>query len=194
MIKVLDLFSGVGGFSHALDQIEHNGKKVFETAAFCEWDEDCRKVLDKHWPHIAKFGDVNHLQYLNGNLLYTPMSLSSTKGIETKIDMIVGGFPCQDISTAGKQKGLIDENGKATRSGLWFQYKRLIGEINPKWVIIENVRNLVNNGLLQVLKDLDEVGYDCEWRVISARDVGACHLRERIWITAWQRDVRNVET
>ena len=95
--------------------------------------------------------------------------------------------PCQDISTAGLQKGLVDEKGNTTRSGLWFQYKRLIGELRPKWVIIENVRNLVNNGLMQVLKDLDEVGYDCEWQIISARDVGACHLRERIWIVAWPR-------
>jgi DNA-cytosine methyltransferase len=192
-IKVLDIFAGIGGFSHALDKVTREGETVFETVAFCEWDKDCQRVLARHWPNTPIYGDVNHLKYVDGSLLYTPMSLSSTKGIETKIDMIVGGFPCTDISTAGLQKGLIDEEGNRTRSGLWFEYKRLIGEIRPRWVLIENVRNLVNNGLLTVLQDLDELGYDCEWQIISARDVGACHLRERIWITAWPRNAQSVE-
>jgi DNA (cytosine-5)-methyltransferase 1 len=175
-IKVLDLFSGIGGFSHALDKLEYGGEKVFETVAFCEIDKDARRVLKKHWPEVPIFEDV---------------SILSAEGLESHLeclpDMIVGGFPCTDISTAGLQKGLVDEKGERTRSGLWFEYKRLIREIHPKWVIIENVRNLVKNGLLQVLKDLDEVGYDCEWNIISARDAGACHLRERIWIVAWPR-------
>ena len=171
-LKVLDLFSGLGGFSHALDNIGG-----FETIAFCEIDKDCHGVLKKHWPSVLIEEDVCKLD---------------GKKFSGKVQVIVGGFPCQDISTAGKQKGLVDENGERTRSGLWSEYKRLIKEIGPRWVIIENVRNLVSNGLLQVLTDLDSIGYDCEWQIISARDVGACHLRERIWIVAWPRNVKDV--
>lgn len=189
-LKVLDIFSGIGGFSHALHSLGH-----FETVAFCEIDKDCHKVLKKNFPGIPIFEDVNEVRtthifhgedYLQEHDKAT--GLVKTEIFSSDIDVICGGFPCTDISTAGKQKGLIDERtGKATRSGLWFQYRRLIGEIRPKWVFIENVRNLVNNGLLQVVKDLDELGYDCEWQIISARDIGACHLRERIWIVAWPR-------
>jgi DNA (cytosine-5)-methyltransferase 1 len=96
------------------------------------------------------------------------------------VDVICGGFPCQDISEAGKKKGLEGE-----RSGLWFEYKRLIKEIKPRYAIIENVRNLRSKGLATILKDLREIGYDCEWHIISARAVGAPHLRERIWIIAY---------
>jgi DNA (cytosine-5)-methyltransferase 1 len=163
-MKILDLFSGIGGFSYGF---EKTGK--FKTVAFCEIDEHARKVLNKHWPDTPIFEDVSKL---NGYELYG-------------IDVICGGFPCQDVSIAGKKKGLIDENGEATRSGLWFQYKRLIEEIRPKYVVIENVKNLLNNGFATVLKDLHEIGYNAEWHVISARTIGACHLRERVWIIAY---------
>jgi len=114
----------------------------------------------------------------------------------------VEAFPCQDISVAGKQLGMrneavyldlldqgyseeqADEEAR-TRSGLWFQYKRVIEEIRPRWVVIENVRNLLSNGLATVLKDLNEIGYNAEWEVISARSVGACHLRERVFLVAY---------
>lgn len=201
-LKVLDLFSGIAGFSYALDKVEVDGNKVFETVAFCEIDADCHRVLNRHWPDTFKAWDINHLKYQDGKLLYTPQSLSSTKSLEGAIDVIVGGFPCTDISTAGHQKGLVDEEllrklteegmcredaerQARTRSGLWFEYKRLIQEIRPKWVIIENVRNLLSNGFADFLKDISEIGFSCEWEVISARDVGAPHLRERIWIVAY---------
>lgn len=166
-LKVLDLFSGIGGFSHALHSLGH-----FETVAFCEIDKECHKVLNKNFPGIPIFYDVNELTY------------NSVTGYG--IDVICGGFPCTDISTAGKQKGLIDERtGKATRSGLWFQYKRIIEEVRPKWVVIENVPNLRSKGLGVVLKDLWELGYNAEWEIISARSIGACHFRQRIWIVAY---------
>jgi DNA (cytosine-5)-methyltransferase 1 len=202
-LKVLDLFSGVGGFSHALDKIEHEGEKVFETVAFCEWDEHCRKVLSKHWPDVIQFGDVTKLSAFKlkssgKNFLCADDTVMVTarggkslrvifdeKKLEEKIDVIVGGFPCTDVSVAGKQKGFIDDNGETTRSGLWAEYKRLISEIKPKWVIIENVANLRSNGLATVLKDLGTLGYDAEWEIISARATGAPHLRERIWIIAY---------
>jgi DNA (cytosine-5)-methyltransferase 1 len=175
-LKVLDLFSGIGGFSLGL---ERTGG--FETIAFCEIDEHCQKVLNNHWPFVPIYDDVERL---TKNSRY---GSSHAPTLEMQgIDIICGGFPCQDISVAGKQKGLINkDNGEATRSGLWFQYKRLIKEIKPKYVIIENVRNLLSNGLGTVLQDLSEIGYDAEWEIISARDVGACHLRERVWIVAY---------
>lgn len=169
-LKILDLFSGIGGFSYGF---EKTGK--FETVAFCEINEHARKVLKKHWPEVPIFEDVSKLNW---------------KSNWQQIDVICGGFPCQDVSIAGKKKGLIDENGEATRSGLWFQYKRLIAEIRPKYVIIENVKNLLNNGFATVLKDLHEIGYNAEWHVISARSVGSVHLRERIWIIAYPYNTR----
>lgn len=164
-MKVLDLFSGIGGFSLGLE------RAGMETVAFCEIEKFPQDVLKKHWPEVPLFPDV---KLLNAKML-------------PEVDLICGGFPCQDISVAGKKKGLIDEAGNTTRSGLWFEFKRLIKEIEPKYVIIENVANLRNNGLATVIKDLWEIGYVGEWHIISARSVGACHLRERVWIVAYPR-------
>ena len=165
-LKMLDLFSGIGGFSLGLEK-----SGVVETTAFCEIDDHCRKVLHKHWPNVVKFKDIKDLKVSEGDF-----------------DIICGGFPCQDISVAGQKKGITNE----TRSGLWYEYKRIIKEVKPRFVIIENVRNLLNSGLAIVIKDLHEIGYDCEWEIISARSVGACHLRERIWIVAYpnRTDIR----
>lgn len=163
-IRVLDLFSGIGGFSHGF---ENAGD--FETVAFCEIDPHAQKVLKKHWPEVPIIEDVRKI-----------------KGDDFKnVDVICGGFPCQDISVAGKQKGITNE----TRSGLWIEYKRIIQEIKPRWVVIENVRNLLSNGLAIVLQDLHEIGYDAEWEIISARSVGSCHLRERAWIIAYPKSL-----
>lgn len=155
--KVLDLFSGIGGFSLGLEKTGG-----FETVAFCEIDEAARSVLRKHWS-APIYEDVRHLMYP-----------------EFDIDVICGGFPCQDISVAGKQLGL-----KGERSGLWFEFKRLIKEVRPRYAIIENVANLRSKGLNQVLKDLWEIGYSSEWYIISAAEVGAPHKRERCWIIAY---------
>ena len=96
-----------------------------------------------------------------------------------RIDVIAGGFPCQDISVAGKQKGIT-----ATRSGLWKEFARLINEIKPKYAIIENVANLRSTGLISVLQDLWKIGYNAEWHCIPASAFGAPHRRDRIWIIA----------
>lgn len=156
-LKVLDLFSGIGGFSLGLE------RAGLETIAFCEIDETAREVLKKHWPKIPIHEDI--------------LKLKGDK--VTNVDVICGGFPCQDISIAGKGKGL---NGK--RSGLWKEYARLIEEIKPRYAIIENVSNLRSKGLARVMQDLWKIGYDCEWHIISASSVGALHKRERIWIIA----------
>lgn len=159
-LKVLDLFAGIGGFSLGLERTGH-----FETVAFCEIDPKARKVLHKHWPNVPIFEDVKEL---TGEQL-------RTNGIT--VDVITGGFPCQDISTAGKGAGLAGE-----RSGLWFEYYRIIKETSPSWVIIENVSALRSRGLDEVLRSLSEIGYDAEWHCIPASAVGAPHQRDRIWI------------
>lgn len=175
-LKVLDLFSGIGGFSLGLE------KAGMETVAFCEIDPLARRVLKKHWTRVPVFKDVKNLKYYLGQDSEA-MVLDDGDIVDVyagKIDVICGGFPCQDISVAGKGKGL-----KGERSGLWTEFKRLIQEIKPRYAIVENVANLRGKGLAQVIQDLRQIGYDCEWHIISARSVGAPHLRERIWIIAY---------
>lgn len=158
-LKILDLFSGIGGFSIGL---ENSG---METIAFCEIEKYPKKILSKHWPTIPIYEDIRKLDGYSFN---------------DKIDILCGGFPCQDISLTGKQKGL---NGN--HSSLWYEFKRLINEVKPKYAIIENVANLRSRGLVSILQDLWEIGYDAEWNIISAGELGYPHLRERIWIIAY---------
>jgi len=163
MLRTLDLFSGIGGFSLGL---ERTGG--FETVAFCEIEEYPRRVLAKHWPDVPIFDDVREL----------------TGEQVGPIDVICGGFPCQDISFAGTGTG-----NDGPRSGLWSEYSRLISEIQPQYVIVENVAALLNRGLGRVFGDLATFGYDAEWHCIPAADVGAPHARERVWIIAHPRGV-----
>lgn len=161
-MRVLDLFSGIGGFSLGLE------RAGMHTVAFCEIDPYCRAVLRKHWPDVPCYEDIREL---------TATRLAAD-GIG--VDVICGGFPCQDISDAGKRAGLEGE-----RSGLWREYARLIGEIRPRFVIVENVAALLGRGLGDVLGCLAALGYDAEWHCIPAAAVGADHLRDRIWIVAY---------
>jgi len=163
-LRVLDLFSGIGGFSLGLE------RAGMQTVAFCEIEPFPRAVLRKHWPNVPCYKDIRTL---------TAERLASD-GIAA--DVICGGFPCQDISVAGKGAGIEGE-----RSGLWSEYARLIGELRPRYVIVENVAALLGRGISRVLGDLSEIGYDAEWQVISAADVGAPHRRERVWIVAYPR-------
>jgi DNA (cytosine-5)-methyltransferase 1 len=162
--KLLDLFSGIGGFSLGLE------RAGFETVAFCEIDPAARVVLAKHWPGVPIYDDVRSL---------TAAGLRSA-GIEP--DCIVGGFPCQDISLAGSGSGLAGE-----RSGLWREYRRLIGELRPRYVVVENVAALLGRGLGTVLGDLAALGYDAEWHCIPASYVGARQLRDRVWVVAYPK-------
>lgn len=163
-LRVLDLFSGIGGFSLGL---ERTGG--FETVAFCEIEEFPRRVLAKHWPDVPCYHDVQEL---------TAERLAAD-GIT--VDVICGGFPCQDISFASDAgSGLA-----GARSGLWTQYSRLVGEVRPKLVLVENVSALCARGLDVVLADLASLGFDAEWHCIPASAVGAPHPRDRIWVVAY---------
>lgn len=175
-LRVLDLFSGIGGFSLGL---ERTGG--FETVAFCEIEEFPRRVLAKHWPGVPIYHDVRELT----------KDVLDRDGIA--VDVITGGFPCQDLSVAGKQRGM----GEGTRSGLWSEIVRLIGELRPRYVIVENVANLLSGPsekrggwFGRVLGDLAECGYDAEWESLPAGAVGAPHERDRVWILAYARKER----
>lgn len=166
-LRVLDLFSGIGGFSLGL---ERTGG--FETVAFCEIEEFPRRVLAKHWPDVPCYRDVRGL------------SAQALEHAGIWPDCIVGGFPCQDISLAGLGAGISGQ-----RSGLWSEFFRLIREIRPCFVIVENVAALLGRGLGDVLSDLASIRYDAEWHCIPASYVGARQLRDRIWIVAYpERD------
>lgn len=157
-MNVLDLFSGIGGFSLGLE------RAGMRTVAFCEIDPYCRAVLRKYWPDTPIFDDV---RTLDGQSF-------------RNVQVICGGFPCQDISSAGAKVGIEGE-----RSGLWREYARIIGEVRPRYVIVENVADLLSRGLGIVLGDLAALGYDAEWHCIPASALGAPHRRDRLWLIAY---------
>lgn len=161
-LKVLSLFAGIGGFDLGL---ERTGG--FEVIAQCEIDPFCRRVLAKHWPNVRQYEDVRTL------------TADTLRRDGIAVDVICGGFPCQDISLAGRRAGMDGD-----RSGLWAQYSRLVGEILPQFLIVENTPGLLSLGLDSVLADLASLGYDAEWHCIPASAVGAPHLRDRVWIVA----------
>ena len=162
-LRTLSLFAGIGGFDLGL---ERTGG--FETVGFCEIDPFCRRVLAKHWPDVPCYEDVKEL---------TAARLAAD-GIA--VDVVCGGFPCQDISPAGKGAGI---DGR--RSGLWSEFARLIGDLRPRLVIVENSSLLVRRGLGRVLFDLADLRYDAEWEVIPASAIGAPHHRARTWLIAY---------
>lgn len=161
-MRVLDLFSGIGGFALGLESVG------MQTVAFCEQDGYARRVLEKHWPESWIYEDVRTL---------TAKRLK-TDGVGP-IDLICGGFPCQDISCAGKGAGI-----EGSRSGLWSEYFRLIREIRPRWVIAENVPALRGRGADKVLSDLESAKYTVWPLVVGAIHAGAPHQRQRAWIVA----------
>ena len=163
-----ELFAGIGGFSLGLER----------AGMTCKWqveiDPYARAVLNKHWPDVPKHDDVRTF----------PPTHTHTHTQDFSVDLICGGFPCQDISVAGKGAGLAGE-----RSGLWNDFARIIRAVRPRWVVIENVPALTARGLGTVLGDLAEIGFDSEWHCIPASAVGAPHRRERVWIVAHSEGV-----
>lgn len=167
-MRVLDLFSGIGGFSLGLE------RAGMETVAFCEYEDHAQKIIKKHWPTVEVIKDVRDIR---------------EDTYAKRIDVITGGFPCQDLSVAGKTAGIE----KGERSGLWKELHRLIGGIRPKYAIIENVSNLLvgEDGawFAKLLRDLASIGYDAQWHVISVADVGGWHERERVWIISYPSQI-----
>ena len=152
------LFSGIGGIDLGFEWAG------IETRWQVEIDDYCQKLLSIRFPHTKKFTDVRKV---------------GSHNLE-KVDIISGGFPCQDISVAGKGAGIEGE-----RSGLWTELHRVISELRPRFAFIENVPMLTIRGGTRVISDLTEIGYDSEWQIVGADDVGAWHRRKRIWIVAY---------
>ena len=152
------LFAGIGGFDLGF---ERAGMK-------CEWqvenDPYCQRVLAKHWPHVRRWDDVR---------TFPPAG-------EWGVDVICGGFPCQDISDAGRRKGIDGE-----RSGLWFDYARIVRELRPRIIVVENVSALLVRGFDRVLGELAACGYDAEWECLPASIFGAPHRRDRVFVVAY---------
>lgn len=163
-LTVGSLFAGIGGWDLGL---ERTGG--FQTVWFCEQDPYCQRVLAKHWPGVPCYPDVTEL-----------------RGADVQpVDVLCGGFPCQDISVAGRGEGI-----EGARSGLWSEYARLIGELGPRYVLVENVAALLARGLGTVLADLATLGYDAEWDCVPASAVGAPHRRDRVWLVAYTQRTR----
>ena len=167
-MRILDLFSGIGGFALGLESVG------MQTVAFCESDGYARRVLRRHWPDVWLYEDMRTLS----------AKRLKADGI-TGIDLICGGFPCQDISCAGKGAGI-----EGSRSGLWSEYARLIREVRPRWVIAENVPALRSRGADKVLGDLEAAGYSAWPLVVGALHAGAPHQRSRVWIVAHAENIR----
>ena len=181
-MKIGSLFSGYGGLDLAVSRVFDA-----EVVWHCEWEDAPSAVLEAHWPGVPNYRDVSKVDFT----------------LVERVDILTGGFPCQDVSLAGKRKGLSE----GTRSNLWFEFLRAIETIRPQFVVIENVRGLLSakadsdleletSGLdykpgLPVLRagsivagSLADIGYDCKWTTIRASDAGAPHRRERVFILA----------
>lgn len=161
-MRVLDLFSGIGGFSLGLHWAG------MRTIAFCERDSWCRSILGRHWPGVPLYGDVRLLTA--GRL--------RVDGVAAP-DLVCGGFPCQDVSAAGKGGGI-----GGARSGLWHEMERLVAELRPAWVVAENSPALRVRGADRVCAGLEALGYACWPLVVGAAHAGAPHLRERVFVLA----------
>tara|TARA_B100000242_G_scaffold7859_1_gene5195 strand:- start:12591 stop:14120 length:1530 start_codon:yes stop_codon:yes gene_type:complete len=167
-MKMLDTFAGIGGFSYAAKYLIDPG---IETTGFVEIDPFCQKILSKNFPNIPIYDDIT---------TFTARPF--------QYDIISGGFPCQDISVAGRQKGIT----KTTRSGLFYELIRVIRMVRPKYIILENVSAILNNGLDIVLAELYEAGaYECEWATFPASLIGAAHQRDRWWLVGKIADTDN---
>jgi DNA (cytosine-5)-methyltransferase 1 len=167
MVRIGSLFAGIGGFELGLERAIPNSETIWQV----EQDKFCQRVLRKHWPQSKIYNDVREV---------------SSHNLEP-VDLLCGGFPCQNISVAGKGEGL---NGK--KSGLWWEMHRIIRDIRPRVIVLENVSAITIRGGLEVIGSLTEIGYLCEWGIISARQFGAPHLRKR-WFCVAHSDGRHIK-
>jgi DNA (cytosine-5)-methyltransferase 1 len=186
-LKIGSLFSGYGGLDIGLMNVVDS-----EVVWHVEFDKAPSKILGHHWPDVPNYGDIRNIDWSQ---------------VEP-VDILTGGFPCQDVSLAGARRGLKD----GTRSGLWYEFVRAIEELSPRMVVIENVRGLLTaradsgmeypdellgyagkkpilTAIQAVLGSLSDLGYDARWSIIRASDAGAPHRRERVFIVAYPRGV-----
>ena len=164
MYKIGSLFSGIGGFELGLERAIP-GETIWQV----EQNKFCQSILKKHWPKAQIYDDVRNI----------------TKDNVEPVDILCGGFPCQDISIAGKTRGL-----KGEKSGLWWEMWRIISELRPRIIVLENVANILRLGGREVLGSLAQIGYDAEWTTIKASDFGAPHRRERWFCVAYPNGPR----
>jgi len=168
-LRLIDTFSGIGGFSYAAEKLVGG----FKTVAFVECEPYCQKVLEKHWPDVPIYEDIKS---------YRPEPYSA--------EVICGGFPCQSISNAGKREGITE----TSQSGLWYELYRVICLLQPRYVVLENVSAILSKGLGIVLGNLAEAGYCCEWCCIPATFIkGACHQRDRWWLVGYVANTEGSE-
>lgn len=181
------LFAGIGGFDLGFERAGLQCKWQVET------DPYCQKVLAKHWPNVRRHDDVRTFPPRSTEFRYSwralpmgpfaPDVCRDTTRDEWGVDVICGGFPCQDISNAGRRAGIEGE-----RSGLWFEFARIVRILRPSYVVVENVAALLGRGIGRVLSDLAECGYDAEWDCLPAAAFGAIHIRNRIFLLAYRAD------
>lgn len=176
MLKLLSLFSGIGAFEKALENID----EPFEVIRYCEIDKYASKAYSL-------------IHNLDENMNLKDVTTVDTAELPDDIDIITYGFPCQDISNAGKQKGFTDEDGSLTRSGLFFEALRIIEDTQPKIAIAENVKALVSKKFTAefkiVLDCLNDAGYKNYWAVLNAKDYGIPQNRERVFIISIRDDI-----
>lgn len=158
-LKTLGLFSGIGGFELGFQ------KEGFDILAMCEIEEPCRRVLNKNFKNIKLYDDVKNI---------------NKQTIQDEIDVILGGFPCSDISNASSTKTGL--NGE--RSGLWFEYYRIIDELRPRYAVVENVEAVRSRGLETILYNLSQIGYDAAWTTLDSQWFGTPQRRSRVYIVA----------
>jgi DNA (cytosine-5)-methyltransferase 1 len=158
-VNVGSLFSGYGGLDLAVEEV-YGATTVWHS----ELDRNASKVLEQHWPEVPNLGDIARVQWAD---------------VEP-VDILCGGFPCQDISTAGLGRGITE----GTRSGLWYFMADAVRHLRPRLVVVENVAALLVRGVDIVLGDLADIGYDAQWVSVRASDVGAPHRRQRVFLTA----------
>jgi DNA (cytosine-5)-methyltransferase 1 len=191
-MRAISLFSGVGGFDLGFE------RAGIETVLQVEQDKHALGVLERHWPNVERITDVRDVGVSvqgrwRGERVSADASGTATRSESHErgrarggVDLIYGGFPCQDVSVAGKRAGLGGE-----RSGLWFEFERIVSELRPRWVIIENVPGLLSsNGgrdFAVILAGLDELGFDASWAVLDSQHFGVPQRRRRVFIVGGPR-------
>ena len=174
MVRMGSLFAGIGGFELGASMAFDEAGIPHQTLWQVEQNKYCQKVLARHWPSAKIYDDVRNI----------------TKDNVAPVDVIMAGFPCQDISSAGLQRGIYE----GEKSSLWWEVWRIARDLRPRVLVLENVANILRLGGADVIGSLAAIGYDAEWSIVSAREQGACHLRERWFCVAYTDHRRSIKS